>query len=46
MAKQLDYDLIKKTAQGYQEDMTAFLRAMISHPSESCEPRARSRRSP
>ena len=37
MAKQLDYDLIKKTAQGYQEDMTAFLRAMISHPSESCE---------
>jgi len=37
MAKELDFDLIKKTAQGYQEDMTAFLRAMISHPSESCE---------
>ncbi len=36
MAKQLDYDLIK-AAQGYREDMTAFLRAMISHPSESCE---------
>ncbi|WP_317431331.1 YgeY family selenium metabolism-linked hydrolase, partial [Parolsenella catena] len=37
MAKQLDYDLIKKTAQDYGKDMTAFLRAMISHPSESCE---------
>lgn len=33
----LDYELIKKTAEGYQKDMTAFLRAMISHPSESCE---------
>ncbi len=33
----LDYELIKKTADGYQKDMTAFLRAMISHPSESCE---------
>ena len=37
MAKQLDYDLIKKTAEDYGKDMTAFLRAMISHPSESCE---------
>ena len=33
----LDYELIKKTAEGYQKDLTAFLRAMISHPSESCE---------
>ncbi len=33
----LDYELIKKTSEAYQEDMTAFLRAMISHPSESCE---------
>ena len=36
----LDYELIKKTAEGYQEDLTAFLRAMISHPSESCEEKA------
>ena len=32
----MDYDQIKKAAQGYQADMTRFLRAMISHPSESC----------
>ena len=37
MAKDLDFELIKKTAQDYGKDMTAFLRAMISHPSESCE---------
>ena len=37
MAKELDFELIKKTAEGYGKDMTAFLRAMISHPSESCE---------
>ena len=32
----MDYEQIKKAAQGYQADMTRFLRAMISHPSESC----------
>ena len=34
---ELDYGKIKEAAQGYQKEMTAFLRAMISHPSESCE---------
>ena len=33
----LDFDKIKQAAEGYRTDMTAFLRAMISHPSESCE---------
>lgn len=33
----LDFDKIKQAAEGYRADMTAFLRAMISHPSESCE---------
>ncbi len=34
---ELDYQKIKDAAVGYQKDMTGFLRAMISHPSESCE---------
>ncbi len=33
----LDVAAIKKAAEGYREDMVRFLRAMISHPSESCE---------
>jgi putative selenium metabolism hydrolase len=33
----MDFEAIKKAAQGYQEDMSRFLRNMISHPSESCE---------
>ena len=33
----LDYEGIKKTAEGYREDMVRFLRSMISYPSESCE---------
>lgn len=37
MARELDYELIKKTAEGYRKDMTAFLRAMIAIPSESAE---------
>ena len=32
-----DYEAIKKAAEGYKDDMVRFLRAMISHPSESCE---------
>ena len=32
-----DYAKIKAAAEGYKEEMTAFLREMISHPSESCE---------
>ena len=34
---ELDYGRIKEAAEGYKKEMTAFLRAMISHPSESCE---------
>ena len=37
MAKELNFDEIKSAAAAYGPDMTAFLRAMISHPSESCE---------
>ena len=37
MTKELDFDAIKQAAAAYGTDMTAFLRAMISHPSESCE---------
>ena len=33
----MDYEQIKKSAEGYRADMTRFLREMISHPSESCE---------
>ena len=33
----LDFEQIKAAAEGYKADMAAFLRAMISHPSESCE---------
>ncbi|MDD7661484.1 MAG: YgeY family selenium metabolism-linked hydrolase [Eubacteriales bacterium] len=33
----MNYDQIKAAAEGYKKEMTAFLRAMISHPSESCE---------
>ena len=33
----MDFEQIKKASEGYRKDMSAFLRAMISHPSESCE---------
>ena len=33
----LDFEAIRKAAEGYQADMVRFLREMISHPSESCE---------
>ena len=33
----MDYEQIKKAAESYRADMTRFLRAMISHPSESGE---------
>ena len=33
----MDYSKILEAAQGYQKDMTAFLRDMIRIPSESCE---------
>ena len=35
----LDYSAIKAAAEGYKGDMVRFLRAMISHPGESCEER-------
>ena len=34
---ELDYQKIKEAAEGYKKEMSAFLRAMISHPSESAE---------
>ncbi len=37
MAKELDFKAIQEAAEHYGKDMTAFLRAMISHPSESCQ---------
>jgi putative selenium metabolism hydrolase len=33
----VDFEAIRKAAEGYQADMVRFLREMISHPSESCE---------
>ncbi len=33
----LDFEKIKEASEGYRKDMCAFLRAMISHPGESCE---------
>ena len=33
----MDFEKIKAAAEGYRKDMSAFLRTMISHPSESCE---------
>lgn len=33
----LDFEQIKAASENYRADMCAFLRAMISHPSESCE---------
>jgi putative selenium metabolism hydrolase len=36
----LDYGKIKEAAQGYQKDMTAFLRAIIRNPGESCDEKA------
>ena len=35
----MDFEAIKAAAEGYQADMSRFLREMISHPSESCEER-------
>ena len=34
---ELDYAKIKEAAQGYEKDMTAFLRAIIKNPGESCD---------
>ena len=34
---ELNYEAIKAAAENHKTDMVAFLRRMISHPSESCE---------
>ena len=36
----LDVNKIKEVAQGYQADMTAFLRAIVKNPGESCDEKA------
>lgn len=36
----LDYGKIKEAAKGYEKDMTAFLRAIIKNPGESCDEKA------
>ena len=33
----MDFEAIKKAAEGYRADMSRFLRDMIAIPSESCE---------
>ena len=33
----MDFEAIRKAAEGYREDMTKFLRDLIAIPSESCE---------
>ena len=32
----MDFDAIKKAAEGYEKDMTKFLRDLIAIPGESC----------
>lgn len=36
----MDFNKIKEVAQGYEKDMTAFLRAIIKNPGESCDEKA------
>ena len=36
----LDYNKIKEAAQAYEKDMTAFLRAIVKNPGESCDEKA------
>lgn len=36
----LDFNKIKDAAQGYEKDMTAFLRAIVKNPGESCDEKA------
>ena len=33
----MDFEAIKRAAEGYKADMSRFVRDMISRPSESCE---------
>lgn len=36
----MDFEAIKKAAQGYEAEMTAFLRAIVANPGESCDEKA------
>lgn len=36
----MDYELIKKAAANYRDDMTSFLRSIVRNPGESCGERA------
>ena len=36
----MNYEAIKKAAQNYEKDMTAFLRAIVKDPGESCDEKA------
>lgn len=36
----MDFNKIKETALGYEKDMTAFLRAIVKNPGESCNEKA------
>ena len=36
----MDLNKIKEVAQGYEKDMTAFLRAIVKNPGESCDEKA------
>ena len=36
----MDFNKIKEAAQSYQADMTAFLRAIVRNPGESCDEKA------
>ena len=35
-----DFDKVKAAAEGYEKDMTAFLRAIVKNPGESCDEKA------
>lgn len=37
----MDFEAIKKAAEGYKDDMTKFLRAMVKFPGESCDEKAK-----
>ena len=39
----MDLNKIKEYAKGYEKDMTAFLRAIVKNPGESCDTRQRQR---
>ena len=41
---EINYDLVKETAQNYSEDMNAFLRDLILKHGESCEEGDKSKR--